>query len=680
MIAIYCRVSTDDQQERGTIENQIEFAQKYCDLHELSIFKIYKEDGVSGTIALEDRPVGKQLLKDAKNKKFDTLLLYKLDRLGRSARITLNSIHTLEELNVQIKSMTEPFDTSSPSGRFMITMLAGVADLERSTILERMQLGTNRAAKEGKWLGGIVPYGYYVDDDKYLQINNDIIPGLNLSEADIIKLIFNLTVEKHYSTIKICDYLNAMNIPTSYEKDNRKISKGKRKVNTAGVWRPGNVLRMLRNTTYKGIHSYGKRSNKKRDLITREVPSIVDIETWEKAQQVIEDNKIEANRNHKRDYLLKGLIKCALCARTYVGTTHGERGYYVCNGKISYRGKCKAKNVSTKYIESIVWNDITSFINNPGETIEILKRNLKSKHDGRVDLLKQKELLDNHMRDKQNEKQSILDLFRKGIINHDDLELQMNKINAEYNNIKNNLDTLIIELEALNDIEDYTRVEEMLGEMKIKISNPNISFEDKRKIIKVLVDKILVDTVEENNSKKAVLNITYSFVQVEKHTVTHEVNYLDNMYNKFDIQKSYTIQNNNTSTSSNRIRQARLSKSLTIKQVSIQTNLTETQLHNIETDKSTPSISTLKKLESVLDKDIWYLGNYDSLEENTLGKRIYKCRLFLGHGRKEFAQILGVGYRSLEKWERDLITPSKKNMDILKKYINKLHIICRKKL
>lgn len=161
---------------------------------------------------------------------------------------------------------------------------------------------------------------------------------------------------------------------------------------------------------------------------------------------------------------------------------------------------------------------------------------------------------------------------------------------------------------------------------------------------------------------------------------THEVNYLDNMYNKFDIQKSYTIQNNNTSTSSNRIRQARLSKSLTIKQVSIQTNLTETQLHNIETDKSTPSISTLKKLESVLDKDIWYLGNYDSLEENTLGKRIYKCRLFLGHGRKEFAQILGVGYRSLEKWERDLITPSKKNMDILKKYINKLHIICRKKL
>ncbi|WP_185903727.1 helix-turn-helix domain-containing protein [Hathewaya massiliensis] len=160
----------------------------------------------------------------------------------------------------------------------------------------------------------------------------------------------------------------------------------------------------------------------------------------------------------------------------------------------------------------------------------------------------------------------------------------------------------------------------------------------------------------------------------------HESNYLDNMYYKFNIKKSYNVKKNSASNAYNRIHEARLSKSLTIKQVSIQSNLTETQIHNIETNKSTPTLATLKKLESVLDKDFWYLGNYDSLEENTLGERIYKCRLFLGYGRKEFAQILGVGYRSLEKWERDLVTPSKKNMDILKKYINKLYIICRKKL
>ncbi|WP_085829365.1 recombinase family protein [Clostridium massiliodielmoense] len=522
MIAVYCRVSTEDQQERKTIENQIDFAQKYCDLHELKIFKIYREDGVSGTIPLEDRPQGKQLIKDAKNNKFDTLLLYKLDRLGRSARITLNSIHMLEELNVQIKSMTEPFDTSSPSGRFMITMLAGVADLERSTILERMWLGANRAAKEGKWLGGIVPYGYFVNEDKYLEVNNNIIPGLNLSEANVVKLIFSLATENNMSCIKIADYLNSLNIPPSYKKDNRKILKGKRKVNVSGIWSPSSILRMLHNKTYMGIHEYGKRSKKKREIITREVPAIITEDTWNKAQGVIKDNIIEATRNRKRNYLLKGLIKCGKCGCNYVGAKYKHRNYYyVCGGKIKYNGpfgKCISKNLNGEYIESVVWKDITNFVNNPGETIEILKNNLKNKHDSKLDLLNQKKLLENNMHDKEDEKQSILDLFRKGIINPHDLELQINKINAEYNNIKNNLNSLITELGTLTNIEDYTKVEEMLREMKIKINNPNITFEDKREIVKTLVDKITVNTIEKNNTKSASLDIKYSFIKVENHT------------------------------------------------------------------------------------------------------------------------------------------------------------------
>ena len=149
-VAIYTRVSTEDQANRNTIENQVTFAEKYCDLHELDIFKIYKEKGISGTIPLNERVQGKKLIEDAKNKDFDTLLVYKLDRLGRSARVTLNSIYELEGYGLKIKSMTEPFDTSNPSARFMITMLAGVADLERETILERMWHGANRAAREGR--------------------------------------------------------------------------------------------------------------------------------------------------------------------------------------------------------------------------------------------------------------------------------------------------------------------------------------------------------------------------------------------------------------------------------------------------------------------------------------------------------------------------------------------------
>lgn len=663
MIAVYCRVSTEDQQERKTIENQISFAEKYCDLHELKLFKIYKEDGVSGTIPLEDRPQGKQLIKDAKNNKFDTLLLYKLDRLGRSARITLNSIHLLEQLNVQIKSMTEPFDTSSPSGRFMITMLAGVADLERSTILERMQLGTNRAAKEGKWLGGIVPYGYYVNEDKYLEVNTTIIPGFNLSEADIIKLIFKLTTENNYSCVKIADYLNSLNIPTSYKKDNRKLNKGKRKVSTSGIWRPGNILRMLHNKTYMGIHEYGKRSTKKREIIPRKVPAIVTEKVWNKAQEVIKDNIIEATRNHKRNYLLKGLIRCGLCNRTYVGITYGKKYYYVCNGKISYGEKCNSKNINGKYIENMIWNDITEFINNPGETINILKENLKTKDSNKQDLINQKELLETNLRAKETEKQSILDLFRKGIITATDVELQLSKIQEEFNNIHDNLNDIKNKLNEMQNILDYTKVDEMLRSMKLTINKDIICFEYKRQIVKTLVDKITVTTTKEGNTKKATLDIKYSFAKVETHTDNHVNNNLDIVLTK-NMQNKYNY--NAKGVAGNRIRKCRLEKSLTIKELSIQSGAEKNTLSCIELGKHIPTIKTLKKLEKVLNKPFWWLGGYDTLEENTLGKRIYKCRLMHGYTQKEFANILSVQKSTLTDWEKDKNNPNSSNFEKLK--------------
>ncbi|GMA99481.1 recombinase family protein [Pelosinus sp. IPA-1] len=107
-IAVYCRVSSEDQQERGTIESQIEFATKYCDLHQINIVKWYKDDGISGTLPFESRPEASIMLQDAQEKKFNTLLFYRLDRFGRSARIILNGVHILEQYGIKIKSMTEP--------------------------------------------------------------------------------------------------------------------------------------------------------------------------------------------------------------------------------------------------------------------------------------------------------------------------------------------------------------------------------------------------------------------------------------------------------------------------------------------------------------------------------------------------------------------------------------------
>lgn len=229
-VAVYARVSSEDQAERGTIENQVEFATKYCDLHELDIVGWYKDDGVTGTLPLEQREAGRQLLQDAKEQLFETVLIYKLDRLGRSARIILNAVHDLETLGVKVRSMTEPFDTGDASGRFLLTILAGVADLERENILARMSAGADRAAREGKWLGGIVPYGYYVNNEGYLEVSEEPLPGFEMSEADVIRLIYRLTVDQHMSTVQIADYLNALGIPPSYVKDEIKSGKRKRQL------------------------------------------------------------------------------------------------------------------------------------------------------------------------------------------------------------------------------------------------------------------------------------------------------------------------------------------------------------------------------------------------------------------------------------------------------------------
>src|SRR4051812_3470959 len=109
----YLRVSSDDQAERGTIEAQRDFLRRYADLQEIPLIDMYVDDGFSGTLPLTERPEGRRLLADAKAGRFDTVLVYRLDRLGRSLAALLDAHTTLDRSGVTIRSCTEPFDTST---------------------------------------------------------------------------------------------------------------------------------------------------------------------------------------------------------------------------------------------------------------------------------------------------------------------------------------------------------------------------------------------------------------------------------------------------------------------------------------------------------------------------------------------------------------------------------------
>ncbi len=525
--AVYCRVSSESQQERQTIKSQVEFSQKYCDLNSMAITKIYRDDGITGTLPLQDRPAGAELLADAKEGQFQLVLIFKLDRLGRSTRVILNAVHDLDAMDIKVRSMTEPFDTSNASGRFLLTILAGVADLERSNILQRMDLGATRAAKEGKWLGGIVPYGYIKNDAGYLEPNESPIPGVNMSEVDVVRMIYHMCADEGKSSLKISDHLNALGIPPAWVAHNLG---GKRRNNTSGLWGSSRILRILKATTYKGIHEYGKRSQRGRETILRQVPVIIDEATWEKAQTALNRNKIDSLKNAKHQYLLKSIVKCELCGATYRGNPKGESsvdGYYSCGGRANYkrmnREKCQGMSINMKWLDDFVWNDCLRFINNPQLVID----SIEAAAVGIDANDKTEKLLRGRLTELDADHERMLDLYRQKIIGLDDLTAQLDKIKKDRAAVKEELLTLADKKSTDQIFNSKEAALDMLELLQNNLRKANITFELKQAVIRAMVDKVTVNTVTNGASPRARVTILYKFYDSTPIDFTRTVNRRD---------------------------------------------------------------------------------------------------------------------------------------------------------
>jgi DNA invertase Pin-like site-specific DNA recombinase len=163
-VALYMRVSSEEQREKESIATQDVFLEEYCKLYGHEVVGIYKDEAVSGTVPMSERSEGARLLADAKAGALDAVLVYRLDRIGRSLLVVVDAHDRLGQVGVALKSANEPIDTSSPSGRLIFQMLASFAEFERATITERSRDGLQRAFKNGVQLGRI-PYGYDISED-----------------------------------------------------------------------------------------------------------------------------------------------------------------------------------------------------------------------------------------------------------------------------------------------------------------------------------------------------------------------------------------------------------------------------------------------------------------------------------------------------------------------------------
>jgi DNA invertase Pin-like site-specific DNA recombinase len=144
--ALYARVSTLDQEP----ENQLVDLRQYADARGWTVHE-YVDEGVSGS--KERRPALDRLLNDARRRRVDVLICWRLDRLGRNLRHLVTLLDELQALGVSFVSLGEGIDCTTPAGKLQLHILAALAEFERGRIQERVRAGLARARREGKRLG-----------------------------------------------------------------------------------------------------------------------------------------------------------------------------------------------------------------------------------------------------------------------------------------------------------------------------------------------------------------------------------------------------------------------------------------------------------------------------------------------------------------------------------------------
>jgi site-specific DNA recombinase len=649
-VAIYARVSTEEQRERQSIRTQLEFGERYCALHSLPVFRIYSDDGISGTVPLERRPEGSQILKDAKDGKFKQLLVYRLDRLGRDTRLILNAVAEFEKLGVRISSMTEEFDTGTATGRLMLTLLSGFAAHERDVIRERSVAGTFRVAEAGVWLGGIVPYGYRKVGEKRdarIVVCEDPIPGVAMSEADVMREIFRMAAAEKKSCCVIARHLNELHVPCAYVRDDRLLLRGKRREKTSGLWRPGRVLHLLRNKTYMGTHVFGKRSSSGRQAVARPVPAIVTEEVWNKAQKTLATSFRFAKRNTRNQYLLRGLIKCGLCGLTYLGVAgnrpNGRRQfYYRCNG-VHSRGLygnlgqiCPSKVVRGDHLEELVWSDVESFLRDPGPVLQQLRAKLETDSTETEKLKARERQLEGLLAAKATERSRVLGLYRRGRLSDADLDQQMAEIGQEEKGIQEQLAELQSRMRSTGSISaDVGSAEKLLTKLRHRLNKP-VSWECKRQLVEVLVSGIRVDAVETCGVVQPKVTIMYRF---------EKPNELERLVPQETFLRSPIRIPVNPETVGDHIRLRRLKLKLIQKQVAQRLGAAQASIWTWEANESQPGVAYMPTI-------IQFLGYNPLPPATSLAERLVRGRTSLGLTQKESAKRIGVDPTTLARWER----------------------------
>ena len=488
--AIYCRVSTDNQEAEGTsLQTQLEACREYCQNKGYDVSYQFSE-AYSG-LALE-RPKINELRELVRNDAIDVVVVYCLDRLSRDPVHGVIIIEELEKHGVTLEAVSEAVD-SSEVGKLISYIRGFASKLEAEKIRERTSRGRKAKAKLGYIpVGGFArTYGYdYVKKHD----GNTGRRVINETEASWVRQIYLWLVNEGLSTNAITYRLRACNAPTKF----------------GNIWSRRSVQSIIKNPAYTGktyAFTTGKGSKRfsrpKEDWIEipDTTPAIISLELYEAAQRQLKINRDKSPRNCKHEYLLRGHLRCRQCGRAYVGgisitTARGKRyvqRFYHCIGKLKVHApieKCCNKGWSANRLEAMVWAKLEEYLSNRDLIVSELEKQRQG--EGQLGIFEAElQQVERQFKAVDREQRQLLQWALKDFP-ADQVEAENQRLNKARGYLKARKAELETQLKASQDaVISIPKLESFIEHMQNRISA--LDFEGKRQALDMLGIKVWLD-------------------------------------------------------------------------------------------------------------------------------------------------------------------------------------------
>ena len=493
-IGIYARVSTQKQAEKGiSIEDQIRRGKDYCHKNKYT-YEIFKDEGYSGDLPIEERPALTKLFEKIflKKKEIDGIFVVDFDRLTRNVKEALTIREILIENDVQLLELGGVVNLKDPTQELLLGIKGLLGAFERKKTIVRIKRTFETSVLQGKALGGkLTNYGYTKDENKILVIEPN--------EAKIVKRIYKLSLEGN-GTKKIAETLNKEGVPTKRMNLGGAKLKVRETTKRKFIWRDAVIHKILVNPIYKGERHF-------RDLIIQ-CPAIIDESVFDAVQESLKKRTNFKDTTNKYFYLLKGLLVCAKCSNKFYGRKREDLSdnQYICLSQ-RYRSEfCGSRGINITKLEDWVWDSIMSL---PLDLKKALKMRVNEQQvQSRNRVIEE---LQQNIIEFEKEADLILSLFReKGSQNNRFTKKRLTEIEKEITEIEKQIQKLERQnIKSEQEVEILTFLNYKLSPLKKgKVTN-----EKKQSIARALINQIKIFWDEENLQHQ--IQINYKF---DKHS------------------------------------------------------------------------------------------------------------------------------------------------------------------